>query len=384
LETKSSPPLAKPAAITFADDKLDLEPFCKKFEQFLIVDHDFVDGSLVVSLNAAFGSGKTHFLTMWNADLSQRRSVDTNVPMTVMLNAWEGDYCGEPLLAIVTGLLKAVSAHAPVGEKRLREAAKDAAWFITGLANDLASKWTGFDPIGAGELVAAKKKERKQEKPDFIKLYEQRTNALNELKSCLREIFGGDCPKVFVFVDELDRCHPDYAISYLETLKHVFDIHGLVFVLAVDYDQLASSARALFGQDLNFAEYLRKFIQRSFSLPEPTDAELRKLAEHFTALYLEKKGKRACLINLHNHTQNIVELISALKLTPRQMQETFRIIGHVVAGEEEKRGQLLWSLSVGIILMVALKVSNSPMYADIGRSRQDHTKFGHFMIKLSV
>ena len=71
--------------------------------------------------------------------------------------------------------------------------------------------------------------------------------ALQKLRDTLREVFGGDSPKAFLFVDELDRCRPDYAINYLETIKHVFDVHGLVFVLAVDYEQLECSAKALFG-----------------------------------------------------------------------------------------------------------------------------------------
>ncbi|GAI99518.1 unnamed protein product, partial [marine sediment metagenome] len=28
-------------------------------------------------------------------------------------------------------------------------------------------------------------------------------------------------PNILIFVDEIDRCRPDYAISYLETIKHV-------------------------------------------------------------------------------------------------------------------------------------------------------------------
>ena len=33
-------------------------------------------------------------------------------------------------------------------------------------------------------------------------------------------------------IDELDRCRPDYAITYLETIKHIFSIKGTAFVLA--------------------------------------------------------------------------------------------------------------------------------------------------------
>src|SRR6185369_6813478 len=91
--------------ITFEEyDKLGLKPFSQKLEKFLMVEHDFVEGSLVVSLDAPFGAGKTTFLSMWKSDLEKRRETEGTVPKTVMINAWESDYCGDPLLSIVNGL----------------------------------------------------------------------------------------------------------------------------------------------------------------------------------------------------------------------------------------------------------------------------------------
>ena len=57
----------------------------------MLVEHDYVDGGLVVGLNAGFGAGKTAFIRMWEADLQARRDCGKFVPMPVVLNAWEGD-----------------------------------------------------------------------------------------------------------------------------------------------------------------------------------------------------------------------------------------------------------------------------------------------------
>lgn len=369
-------------------DKLALKAFCQKLERFLIVEHGFVEGGLVVSLNAPFGAGKTTFLSMWKGDLDDRRQKDATTPQVIMLNAWESDYCGDPLLSIVAELIKAAKGDAPDSEQsaahRLREAAKDVAWFSIGLANKVASSWIDLDPLAAGELAEAKKKERNSKKPDFVGLYEDRSKVLKTLKDTLKDVFKDEHPKAFVFVDELDRCRPDYAIAYLETIKHVFDVHGLVFVLAVDYEQLASSARALFGQDLNFAEYFRKFVQRGFTLPEPTEASLRTLARHFAASYFEKEGRRVTLLgDTHYRVENCIELMSALQMTPRQVQEAFRIIGHAVeAGDVARRGQLLWGFGVGTILMAALKVSKPKLYRSIGSGQLSHLAVGRFLVKL--
>ena len=48
-----------------------------------------------------------------------------------------------------------------------------------------------------------------------------------------------------VMIDELDRCRPSYAVEFLETAKHLFDVDRIVFVLAVNREQLAHAVRAL-------------------------------------------------------------------------------------------------------------------------------------------
>jgi len=199
----------------------------------------------------------------------------------------------------------------------------------------------------------------------------------------LREVFGGDSPKAFVFVDELDRCRPDYAISYLETIKHVFDVHGLIFILAVDYGQLECSAKALFGSGLKFPDYFRKFVQRSITLPEPTKSNLHNLANHYVSRYLEREGKRLSFMRVDEYrVKNIVELIVALKMPPRQIQETFRILGHTLAGDLERRGRLFWCIGVGAILMSALKVAGHEMYRRIGNCEATHREVGELLIQL--
>ena len=153
--------MSEATPLTFeANDKLGLKPFSEKLERFLLVEHDFVEGSLVVSLNAPFGSGKSTFLSMWKSDFDKRREATPTIPKAVIINAWESDYCGEPLLPIVNALIKAAgdgeSAKESGAAHRIREAAKDVGWFFTGLANRFASDWSGIDPMAAGKVAEEK------------------------------------------------------------------------------------------------------------------------------------------------------------------------------------------------------------------------------------
>ena len=378
--------MKKKEKITFEeDDCFALKQFCERLETFIGVEHDYVEGSLVLSLNAGFGCGKTTFIDMWRSSLLDRRAVGQFVPMPVILNAWESDHCGDPLLAILAGLVAAVEQWKGPGapdKHAFKEAAKDVGWFAVGLANELAAKLTGLNPVKAGDLAEKKKGERTQKNPDFIELYQHRMAALKVLKIELAAAFGGAAPKVLVFVDELDRCRPDYAVSFLETIKHVFDVEGMVFVFAVDYAHLSGSAKALYGSELKFDDYFRKFFHRSFNLPYFDETACQKLAERYVEKYLHVEGKRSSIMKLDRHQmERIVELAVSLRMPPRQIQEAFRILGHALSTEDQSRiGRLPWCVSAGMILLIMLRTADKKVYEGIRLGSISHEDVGHFLI----
>ena len=57
---------------TFHEDLLELEEFAEKLEKFIRVEQRFVPESLVISLNAGFGAGKSTFLKMWTDRINNK------------------------------------------------------------------------------------------------------------------------------------------------------------------------------------------------------------------------------------------------------------------------------------------------------------------------
>ena len=101
---------------------------------------------------------------------------------------------------------------------------------------------------------------------------------------------------LIVAIDELDRCRPSYAVELLEVAKHLFSVDRIVFVLAVNLDQLAHSVRALYGSDFDAKGYLRRFVDVDFYLPDPDrDAFIREqlrateIADYFDKTPLGEK-----------------------------------------------------------------------------------------------
>ena len=356
---------------TFEEDLLGLKEFANRLDKFIATEQKFVEGSLVIALSAKFGFGKTTFLKMWSSSLKNAKKKGER-PFIISLNAWESDYYGDPLFAIISALVDCIQEEKKSAQKII-DAAKDVGWAMAALGGQMVKKGTGIDAVAAGKLTSEKRANRDdklQIQTDTFSAYQDRKEAMQNLKLALQDFIKKNRGKVFFLVDELDRCRPDYAISYLETIKHIFDLKGAVFVLAADRQQLENSAKEAFGADLDFEEYYRKFIHREGSLPEISEENYTKLVQEYVGFYLHQEGSRICFMKLdYERLANISRLVSALKLTPRQIQEVFRILGHLLETTEEKRGKLLWKLAVISILMAALKVGESEVFDRLGNQK---------------
>ena len=369
---------------TFDNDLLGLRPFADRLHGFIEVEDQFVDGSLVIALSSKFGSGKTTFFQMWKADLDSRAK-DPNTPLVISLNAWESDYYGDPLFAIISGLIDRVRENAESADS-IVDAAKDIGWFATAIGGQIVKKVSGIDALSAGAFAEGKKAKRggtAKLPKDTFSMYQSRKNAMGDLKTAVQKFVTSSEQKVLFLVDELDRCRPDYAIAFLETIKHIFDVQGAVFILAADRQHLENSARTAFGPDLDFEEYYRKFVHREVSLPPISKNGYAKLATTYVEYYLQRDGLRNCYMKLDSSgVENISELVGALRLTPRQIQEMFRILGHVFQTSEEKRGRLKWCLAVGSVAMAAFKVGNPRVFDLLGNQEFEPVEALNFLTNL--
>lgn len=371
---------------TFDDDLLggDLSEFAKRLEKFIEVEHHFVQGSLVLALSSKFGSGKTTFLKMWKSALESGEN-ENERPLVISLNAWESDYYGDPLFAIISSLVSSLKCSGRSAES-LISAAKDVGWFAIAIGGQMVTKVTGIDAVAAGDLAEKNKAKRDGSESlpsDAFSIYQGRKKAMSDLQVAIKEFVAAREPKVLFLVDELDRCRPDYAISYLETIKHIFDVQGAVFILAADRQHLENSAKTAFGPNLDFEEYYRKFVHREVTLPPISDSGYVKLASKYVTHYMERDGLRTSFMETEPPpVKRIAELVGAMRLTPRQIQEVFRILGHVCETSDENRGRLLWCVAVGSIAMATFKVGNPKIFHLLGLQQFDAKEALEFMTDL--
>ncbi|MFV1467031.1 P-loop NTPase fold protein [Idiomarina sp. HB] len=342
---------------TFEDDYFGLRDFAERLERLIRSEKHFVEGSLVVALNGNYGSGKSTFQRMW------RVALENDNYHIVSLNAWESDYFGDPLFSITSALTSQLEGRADTGAiENVKSAARRLGRIAVGLGNQLVSRQIGIDAMGAINDAEA---EDVTEHSGFDLCIARRA-AMAHLKDMLANLFEVLNEPTIFFVDELDRCRPDYAISYLEVIKHIFDIEDTTFILAVDRDQLENSAKSAFGSGLNFNEYFRKFVHREVNLPRPSESGYARMVREYTANLMEMEGVRRSSLDANDgFYDRCTSLIMKSGLTPRQVQELFRMLSHVLESTREDGTKIRWPYTVVSLLMLVTDMSYENWYERI-------------------
>lgn len=131
---------------------------------------------------------------------------------------------------------------------------------------------------------------------------------------------------ILFFIDELDRCRPDFALSILELVKHVFDIPGIKFIFVANLEQLKAAIRKRYGQDVDAGVYLEKFVKMEIGLSSYTNA---KKHLHNSIVLFERYAKKYGLVQVEQQ-YFIRELIRALiikhNISLRSVQKIIRLI----------------------------------------------------------
>ncbi len=251
----------------FANCKLNRE----KEGEYLTNVITKVSGNYTLAINDRWGRGKTTFVKMWEASLKQEGY------QTIYLNAWENDIVSEPLVCILGEILplitdnrskaKLLEHSAPLfknWKKLVPEVVKSLAMLLSPFFGDLPKEITD-------SLINAPEDSLKKE----IEGYKKQQAEIQKFKHELAECIQKKCekkPLIFI-VDELDRCRPDYAVDLLEKVKHFFSVEGIVFVLAIDKNQLISSIKGRYGSEsIDGNAYLKRFIDFEY-IPQEPDME---------------------------------------------------------------------------------------------------------------
>lgn len=233
------------------------------FRPYISAVHETVAAAttlpLTVGVFGPWGSGKSSFMRMWEDLL-------TPTTRTLWFNPWKYDQKIQVWAALIQSLLAEMRTSSSAGLKeKAKRLARTATWLGLraglGTASQVLTHGV-IDKSTIGEILDSVADDGSSYYRDLNRFELDFADAVGE--------FVGSTGRLVVFIDDLDRCTPQAALSVLEALKLFVGDARCVFVLAMDFDLLSAIAEMKFGENLQIAgsAYLEKIVQLPFFLPD--------------------------------------------------------------------------------------------------------------------
>ena len=223
---------------------------------------DAIEGPCVLAVDAAWGAGKTTFLGMWAQHLRNQE-----FPV-VCFNAWETDFSDDPFSVLASELTESYFQDYSARNDKTQK---------TYHIKETIEKLISHATLATGRPVTTGCIDPEESKKTSLNPLLDAHREDKELVEALKILLEGAAKKLsdekkhplIVIVDELDRCRPSYVVKFLKITKHLFSVNGIVFVLAVNFSELARSVKSLYGEDFDAQGYLRRFFDDDFQLSQP-------------------------------------------------------------------------------------------------------------------
>ncbi|WP_424046061.1 KAP family P-loop NTPase fold protein [Neisseria sicca] len=303
-------------------------------------------------IDGGWGTGKTKFCQKL-IQFMQEQHPDYR---PVYIDAFRSDHSGEPLLALFAKIIKACTpedtSEQPSEQRKdlTKEIAKAAGFVMKTVAkaavghvlkqntDDLVEE---FQQIMNGNQDADSLAETVTDAAATIVSYTidatveallkeqiEAEKNLETLRACLKRL--ATAKPIILFIDELDRCRPDYAVDMLEVIKHVFDVENVKVVLVTNTKQLRAAINHRYGAEVDAHKYLDKFLKYSFALPDKVVARFEDERTFVSIRYcqelIELNGELSLLIKNNPIMDFLGEIIQRNNLSLRETETLVRYL----------------------------------------------------------
>lgn len=340
--------------ITFEDrDEFNRKPIAENLIKLLDSD---IDISPMI-IDGMWGTGKTEFC---HKVINKMKSRDSKV---VYIDAFSDDHADSPLLTILSSIIslipvennsrtafikKAIPALRFVGKTTMKAGVS---WFLKQEADKVAAEFQE-----AVNEISNKAIDNTVE--CILNDHIESQKNINSLKEALNTLSNGE--KITIFIDELDRCKPNFAVSILECIKHIFDVSNVNFVLITNTHQLIASINHVYGASVDAKKYLDKFIKFSYYLPERSktdyDADILASQIHWETLASEKED----LIKIKdNYERDMNYLIECNSLSLRDTEKLARYLEILQKIDTGKIGDIYYGPALAKLIAVYIFCFNT-------------------------
>ena len=231
----------------------------------------------VIAIDGEWGSGKTYFVhqVKWLFD-SANENIDSDIETVLnstspkldniighkykvfYYDAWKHDKSNNPFFTLLRTMILAFGGIDYFNQKKgfIESLLKSASHIVKGITSiDVESIFNGIKEFsGINDTTPLSELE-------FIEQMDSQVN------SFLDYICEGQYDKLVVFIDELDRCRPSFAVELLEIIKHYFNNDKVIFVLSTNLSEFQYCIKQYYGDGFNGWKYLDRFIDLRLTVP---------------------------------------------------------------------------------------------------------------------
>lgn len=284
-------PTFENVANTFLNDTLKRNNYLYKFYELL----NNIDSCFSICMDGAWGCGKTFFvkqayflLMSINPCIDIQEENERNILIKIKgefekkyqniptihypiyYDAWDNDNVEDPILSLIYSITKSLHSEGVFDEKSEK-------W--NGIKNTIKAIVNATEvqyslPIEFAKVSITVKGE------NFLKALEQNKKSdllvdfkkQDELRLLVDTFFNDILPergnRLVIFIDELDRCKPTFAIMLLERIKHYFNQQNVTFVFSTNIKELNKTVCNYYGQGFSADRYLDRFFNLKLQLPK--------------------------------------------------------------------------------------------------------------------
>lgn len=362
-------------------NSLELKPTKENIEKAFLDDgigrsHDVcdfvkllynVEGPATISLEGKWGTGKTFFVKQAKMILDALNPVvsDSNDAVgkkvlarflkeakleeqklepyvTAYYDAWKHDNDEEPLLSLLYAIMK--DAYNKV---------------TSGMERD----WAGILCAVADEIMPVKISgiREKAKAQDFFETQKDEEKMNVKIEQFLNSLVPERGNRLVIFIDELDRCSPVYAVKLLERVKHFFNSEKIIFVFSVNTLELQHTIKNFYGGDFDACRYLDRFFDIPISLP-PID--MGRYLSQFGIVGYSNVREKVCKEVIRQLDMSMREIIKYVQMSKAGAYEyTDGKAGESADFYSVDNGHaLLFELCIVAPIALGLKITNMQEY----------------------
>ncbi|MBS7135400.1 MAG: hypothetical protein KH065_02805 [Veillonella parvula] len=257
----------------YINNNLERNPYIHNFILMLLN----IEKGGVIAIDGEWGSGKTYFVhqVKWLLD-SASENIDGDIKTVLnstspkldniighkyklfYYDAWKHDKSNNPFFTLLRSMILTFGGI---------DYFKKEMGFIKSLLKGASHIVKGVTPIDVESIFKGTKTlcgindEDQFSELEFIEQMDVQVN------SFLDYICEGQYEKLVIFIDELDRCKPSFAVELLEIIKHYFNHDKVIFVLSTNLSEFQHCIKQYYGEGFNGWKYLDRFIDLRLTLP---------------------------------------------------------------------------------------------------------------------